>query len=143
MSRETAADIEQAKRNAALARARMQTTLGALKHRASPKVIAADAAQSVKAKAAALGDTARQRPTIAGAAVGAAVLLLFRKPVGRALKRLVSRRARLERREYQERLRTDRDRRRAEKDVRRAEKQARRDAARGETTNTAARDARA
>jgi hypothetical protein len=122
----TASDIEQAKRNTAVARARVQTTAGALKQRLNPKALAADAAQTVRSKTGAVGDKASKRPAATAAVAGAAALFLFRKPVGKVLRRMFSRRARLERHEYKYRLQADRDRRRAEKEARRAEKEARR-----------------
>lgn len=128
----SARDIEQAKRNAAVARARVQTSLTAVKERLHPKALAANAAQTVKSKTGAIGETARKRPLAAGAAAGVAALVLFRKPIGKSLRRLFSRRARLERHEYKERLRVDRERRRAEKEARRAEKEARRAAKQAE-----------
>lgn len=144
---QSASDIEQAKRNAATARARVQTSLTAVKQRLNPKALAADAAQTVKSRTSAIGekatDAARKRPAVVGAAAGVAALILFRKPAGKVFRRLFSRRARLERLDYQYRLQDVRDRRRAEKrarrdakDARKAEKRARRDAAAAENSNS-------
>jgi len=119
------ADIEQAKRNAAAAKARMQTTVGALKQRLNPKTIAADAVENVKEKTGAIGerasDVARRRPVATGAAAGLAALIVFRKPVGKLVRRLFGRKAKEERRGRKDARRTDLE-------VRRAEKAARRDA---------------
>jgi hypothetical protein len=95
-------EIEQAKRNAAVAKDRVQTTANALKQRLAPKALAADAAETVREKTGAVGDAARKRPAAAGAAAGVAALILFRKPVGRLLRLVVSRKAREQRRERKE-----------------------------------------
>ena len=92
-------EIEQAKRNAAVAKARAQTTANALKQRLSPKTLAADAKETVRERTGAVGDAARQRPGAVGAAAGVAALILFRKPVGRLLRLAVSSKARQERRD--------------------------------------------
>jgi len=81
-------DIEQAKRNAAVARARVQTTVGALKERVSPGNIVAGAKERVREKTDAIGSAAQRRPVAAGTVAGVAGLILFRKPVKRVLKRL-------------------------------------------------------
>lgn len=90
-----AADIEQAKRNAAIARARVQTTVGALKQRLSPRTIAAEARTKVRTTTGAIGgkasEAARQRPVATGAAAGLAALIVFRKPVKRLAMRLFRR----------------------------------------------------
>ncbi len=118
-----AADIEQAKRNATVAKARMQTTVGALKQRLNPKTIAADAAENVKGRTAAIGDAARKRPAAASAAAGLAALIVFRKPVGKLVRGLFSRKAKAERRERKEAKQVEKDWRRAEKDKKREEKE--------------------
>jgi len=105
MSKDPAPDvleIEQAKRNAAVAKARAQTTANALKQRLSPKTLAADAKETVLEKTGAVGDAARKRPGAVGAAAGVATLILFRKPVGRLLRLVVSSKAREARRERKE-----------------------------------------
>ncbi len=84
-------DIEQAKRNAAVARARVQTTVGALKERVSPGNIVAGAKERVREKTDAIGSAAQRRPVATGAAAGVAALVLFRKPVTRVVKRLFGR----------------------------------------------------
>lgn len=125
---QSAAEIEQAKRNTAVARARVQTSAGALKQRLSPKALAADAAQTVRAKTGGATQAARKRPVAAGAAVGVAALILFRKPVGKLVRRLFNSSDRLARRQRKQALREDRERRRAEKEARKADKRARREA---------------
>jgi len=112
-------EIEQAKRNAAVAKARMQTTVGALKQRLNPKTIAADAVENVKEKTSRAGDLARARPGAASAAAGVAALILFRKPIGKLARRLFSRKEREERRNRKEAKRMELDLRRAEKAQRR------------------------
>jgi|GEM_PF-3846294 len=101
-----AAEIEQAKRNAAVARERVQGTAGALKQRLNPKNLAADAVESVKGKTAAVGDrasdVARRRPAAFTAAAGLATLIVFRKPVKKLTRRLFSRGDAAERRERKE-----------------------------------------
>lgn len=95
-----ARDIEQAKRNAAVARARVQSTVGALKQRLSPSNIAADAKARVKETTGAITEKAsgavRERPVTASAAAGAAALFLFRKPMKKLARRLFRRRKREE-----------------------------------------------
>ena len=125
----TASEIEQAKRNTAVAKARVQTSAGALKERLQPKALVADAKQTVRSGAGKAADAAGKRPAVAGVAAGVAALILFRKPVKKILRRLFSRSDRLVRRQHKEALRLDRDRRRAAKEARRAEKRARREAA--------------
>lgn len=86
------AGIEQAKRDAAIARARIQTTAGALKQRLSPKSLMAGAVGAVRAKTAAVGVAARKRPVALTLAAGIAALILFGKPVKKVTKRLSKRR---------------------------------------------------
>lgn len=125
-----AAQIEQAKRNATVAKARVQTTVGALKQRLNPKTIAADAVENVKEKTGAIGnrasDVARERPAVAGAAAGVAALVLFRKPVGKLVRRLFSSKAKQERRKRKEEKQVEKDWRRAEKNAKREAKDLRR-----------------
>ena len=96
-------EIEQAKRNATVARSRVQSTAGALKQRLNPRNLAADAVESVKGKTAAVGDrasdVARRRPA---AAAAVATLIIFRKPVKKIGRRLFSRTDKAERRERKE-----------------------------------------
>ncbi|HEY0114776.1 MAG TPA: DUF3618 domain-containing protein [Allosphingosinicella sp.] len=118
------ADIEQAKRNAAVARSRVQTTVGALKQRLSPSNIAAEAKTKVKERTDAItgaaGDVAKRRPVATGTAAGLATLIVFRKPVGRLAKRLFGRKDKAER----VRLKAERARLKAE---RKAERRAGKD----------------
>jgi hypothetical protein len=105
-------EIEQAKRNATVARSRVQSTAGALKQRLNPRNLAADAVESVKGKTAAVGDkaseAARRRPGAATAAAAIAALIVFRKPVKKLGRRLFGR--------------TDKAERRARKEAKRASK---------------------
>ena len=86
--------VEQAKRDAATARRRLDSTLGALQLRLKPANLAGEAWDGVKDKSADLADTAvdavKKRPGIASAAVGAVALFLARGPLMRAVGRLVS-----------------------------------------------------
>ena len=95
-----ARDIEQAKRNASRAKARMQSTVGALKQRLSPRNIVADAKGKVREKTGAVTQRAsgavRKRPAATTTAAGVAALVLFRKPVGKLIKRLFRRKPRQE-----------------------------------------------
>jgi hypothetical protein len=88
-------EIEQAKRNAAVARARVQTTVGALKQRLNPRNIAADAKEKVRERTGAItgkaSDAARKRPVAAGTAAGIATLIVFRKPVKKLARKLFGR----------------------------------------------------
>ena len=95
-----AADIEQARRNAAAARARVQSTVGALKQRLNPRNIAADAREKVRETTGAISQKAtgavRKRPAATSAAAGIAALVLFRKPVGKLAKFLFRRKPKAE-----------------------------------------------
>jgi hypothetical protein len=99
-------EIEQAKRNAAVAKERVQSTAGALKQRLNPKNLAADAVDTVREKTAAVGDrasdVARRRPAVVTAAAGLATLIIFRKPVKKIGRRLFSRSYKAELRERKE-----------------------------------------
>lgn len=90
------ADIEQARRNTAVARARMQSTLGALKYRLSPATIAADTKRKVLDTSGAIGARAskvvNQHPVATTGAAGVAALILFRKPIVKIAKWLSRRR---------------------------------------------------
>jgi len=89
-----AAAIEQAKREAEHARHRLDSTLIALQQRLHPKSLATEAWDGVKEKSNDLAEGAlgavRQRPGAASLALGAAVLFLARKPLGRAVGRAFS-----------------------------------------------------
>lgn len=90
-----AADIEQAKRDAAAARARVQTTAGALKQRVSPANLAAEAKDKVVAKTGKVGAKAsgamRKRPAATTVVASLVALILFRKPLGKLRKALFGR----------------------------------------------------
>lgn len=83
----SAAAIEQARREADVARARVLTSVGALQQRLAPSTIIAGAKQRVRNTSAAISskasDAVRQRPVTAGAIAGAVALALFRKPLAR------------------------------------------------------------
>ena len=85
--------IEQAKRNAVLARQRLDTTLVAVQQRVRPANLAGEAWEGVKGKSADLADGAltgiRNRPAAVSLAVGALALFLAREPIKRAVDRLV------------------------------------------------------
>lgn len=122
-------EIEQAKRNAAAAKARVQGTAGALKQRLHPRTLAADAAGTVKERTNVIGEQARQRPGAASAIAGVATLILFRKPLGKLAKRLFSRKGkdarrarRDERRARKEAARLDKEEKRLVKERRRTDK---------------------
>ena len=87
----SAKDLEQAKRNARLARARLDTSIGALQLRLRPGNLATEAWDGVKDKSESLAegalDAVKKRPAAVSVAVGALALFLAREP----LKRVVSR----------------------------------------------------
>ena len=86
--------IEEAKRNLVLAKARLDSTLGALQQRLRPANLAGEAWDGVKDKSADLADGALQavkkRPAAVSVAVGALALFLAREPLKRAVTRLLS-----------------------------------------------------
>ena len=87
--------IEAAKREAEAARRRLDSTLVALQQRLHPKSLATEAWDGVKEKSNDLAEGAlgavRERPGAVSLAVGAAVLFLARKPLGRAVGKAFSR----------------------------------------------------
>lgn len=86
--------VEQAKRNAVMARRRLDSTLVAVQQRLRPGNLAGEAWDGVKDKSADLADGAlsavRKRPAAVSAAVGALALFLAREPLKRAVTRLFS-----------------------------------------------------
>ena len=84
--------VEQAKRNAMMARARLDSTLVAVQQRMRPANLAGEAWDGVKEKSADLADGAlsavRKRPAAVSVAVGAIALFLAREPLKRAATRL-------------------------------------------------------
>ena len=84
--------VEQAKRNAVMARRRLDSTLGALQHRLRPASLAGEAWDGVKEKSAEVADGAltavRKRPAAVAVAVGALSLFLARDPLKRAVSRM-------------------------------------------------------
>ncbi|MDB5667117.1 MAG: hypothetical protein JWL74_67 [Alphaproteobacteria bacterium] len=93
MTVEAPEEIVQAKRNAARARARVDTDVAALQHRLHPRTIAESAIDTVRDKKDQAVGAARQRPAITAVAGGAVALVILRKPL-RGLYRLVTRRLR-------------------------------------------------
>lgn len=91
MSLET---VEAAKREAVRARARLESTLGALQLRLKPANLAGEAWDGVKDKGADVAEGALQavkkRPAIASAAIGVLALFLAREPIRRAVARMLS-----------------------------------------------------
>lgn len=90
--------LQQAKSDAIIARARFFDTLGEAQERLRPGNLANEAWTGVKSKSAeAAGNAvaaAKKRPGMAALMVGGLALFLARKPVGRAVGGLVSRRRR-------------------------------------------------
>ncbi|MBX3561880.1 MAG: DUF3618 domain-containing protein [Sphingomonas sp.] len=86
--------IEQARRDAVRARARLDATLAATRARLHPNSLAGEAWDGVKAKGADLADEAveavKARPVAVSAGIGALALFLARGPLTRAAKRLIS-----------------------------------------------------
>lgn len=84
--------VERAKRNAVMARRRLDGTLGALQLRLRPANLAGEAWDGVKEKSVEVADGAlaavRKRPAAVAAAVGALSLFLAREPIRRAAVRL-------------------------------------------------------
>lgn len=91
-----AGSIEDAKRQATVARARIDESLGALQGRLSPRIVAQDAWHTVRETSDRVTDQAidgaRKQPGLAGAAGAAIVLIAFRKPVFRLVGKLFKRR---------------------------------------------------
>jgi hypothetical protein len=88
------AEIEQAKREAARARGRFESTLAAVQNRLRPGNLAEEAWDGVKEKGADLADGAlqavKQRPGTVSVVLGAFALFLARRPLTRAARRLIS-----------------------------------------------------
>ena len=84
--------VEQAKRNAVMARRRLDSTVGALQLRLRPANLAGEAWDGVKEKSAEVADGAlaavKKRPAAVAIAVGALSLFLAREPLKRAAVRL-------------------------------------------------------
>ena len=93
MTLEAPDTIVQAKRNAARARARVDTDVAALQHRLHPRTIADNAIDTVRDKKDQAVGAARSRPAITAVAGGAVALLILRKPLT-GLYRFVGRRLR-------------------------------------------------
>ncbi len=84
--------VAQASADADLAKARLSTTLGAVKQRLHPRAMAQETVEHFKQKAAdtaqASVEAVKARPSTAVGIAAAAVLLLFRKPIFGAMRRL-------------------------------------------------------
>ena len=83
-----------AKRDATRARARLDSTIGALQLRMHPKTLANEAWDGVRDKGTDLADGAldavKKRPAVVSAALGAFVLFLARDPLRRVVTRMFS-----------------------------------------------------
>jgi len=90
----TAEKVEQASRGVTTAKARLDSTLGALQLRLKPASLAGEAWDGVKGKSADLAEgaleAARQRPGAVAAAVAAIGLFLAREPIKRGIARMIS-----------------------------------------------------
>lgn len=86
--------LEQAKRNAVMARRRLDSSLVAVQQRLKPANLAGEAWDGVKDKSADLADGAltavRKRPGTVSLAIGALAVFLAREPLKRAVTRLVA-----------------------------------------------------
>jgi hypothetical protein len=92
----SAPEILKAKREEALARRRLQATVGELQRRLKPATLATNAWEGVTDKAGAIADDAveavKARPMAASAAVGAFTLFLARQPIRSAISWLFAKR---------------------------------------------------
>jgi hypothetical protein len=88
------AAVERARRDAMLAKARFDGTLGAVQQRMRPANLAGEAWDGVKDKSADLADGAleavKKRPAAVSLALGALALFLARAPIKRAVSGLIS-----------------------------------------------------
>ena len=86
--------VEQAKRNAILAKSRLDSTLVAVQQRVRPGNLATEAWDGVREKSSNLADGALQavkkRPAAVSVALGALALFLARDPLKRAVTRLIA-----------------------------------------------------
>jgi hypothetical protein len=93
----SAPEILKAKREEALARRRLQATVGELQRRLKPATLATNAWEGVTDKAGSIADDAveavKARPMAASAAVGAFTLFLARQPIRSAISWLFAKRA--------------------------------------------------
>jgi hypothetical protein len=87
-------ELQQAKRNAMLARARLDSSLGALQLRLKPGNLATEAWDGVKDKGESLAegalDAVKKRPAAVSLTVGAIALFLAREPLKRVVSRMWS-----------------------------------------------------
>jgi hypothetical protein len=86
--------VEQASRKVREARARLDSTIGALQHRMKPANLAGEAWDGVKGKSADLAegalDATKKHPAAVAAVLGALGLFLAREPIRRGIGKLVS-----------------------------------------------------
>jgi hypothetical protein len=94
VTKDSLKDAQDAARDA---RTRLADTVGEIKGRLSPSVLVGQAREKAKEEAVELGeramDAARERPLMAGLTGGAVFLLLFRRPIGRIIGRVFSKRS--------------------------------------------------
>lgn len=88
--------LETAQDAARDARTKLVDTIAEIKARLAPSTLAREAKEKIRDEATAFGEramsTAQERPALAGLTIGGVILLLFRKPIGRLLGRVFSRR---------------------------------------------------
>lgn len=87
-------EVEQARRGSLRARARLEATVASVQQRIRPSTLAGEAWDGVKGKGADLADGAlkavKKRPGAVSLVLGAFALFLARRPLKRAVTRLVS-----------------------------------------------------
>jgi ElaB/YqjD/DUF883 family membrane-anchored ribosome-binding protein len=85
-------NVAQAGADVDIAKARLSSTFGTVKQRLNPRALAHETVDQLKQKAAqtaqASVDAVKSRPSTAIGVAAAAVLLLFRKPIFGAMRRL-------------------------------------------------------
>jgi ElaB/YqjD/DUF883 family membrane-anchored ribosome-binding protein len=88
----TSQSLATAQENAREARTRLAETVSEIRGRLQPNVLAREGMDRLRERGNALvhdaGDAARERPAVVGSAVGAALLLILRKPIARLIGRL-------------------------------------------------------
>jgi hypothetical protein len=89
--------LKEAQEAARDARTKLADTFGEIKARLQPSVLIREAQEKVKEEAVDLGEravaVAREKPNTVGLSIGAVILLLLRKPLGRLLGRVFSKRS--------------------------------------------------
>jgi len=88
--------LAQAQESAREARTRLANTISDIRARIQPDVLAREGMDKLRERGNALvhdaTEAARARPTVVGTAIGAALLLILRKPIARLIGRLFFRR---------------------------------------------------